>query len=101
MTISLIIRPEAERDLNEAYRWYERQFDGLGQEFVICIDAVLSVIRRTPKISPKIYKDIRRALIRRFPYMAFSTFLSGTRSLSWRFCIPVVTPARSVAWFIE
>jgi len=74
MTISLIIRPEAERDLNEAYRWYEQQFDGLGQEFVICIDAVLSVIRRTPKISPKIYKDIRRALIRRFPYGIFYIF---------------------------
>ena len=71
MTISLVIRLEAEQDLNEAYRWYERQFDGLGREFVICIDAALSVLQRTPKISPKIYKDIRRALIRRFPYGIF------------------------------
>lgn len=71
MTIRLIIRPEAEHDLNEAYRWYERQFKGLGLEFIICIDATLSVIQRTPKIFPMIHKDIRRALIRRFPYGIF------------------------------
>lgn len=71
MIFSLIIRPEAEQDLNEAYRWYEQQLEGLGQEFIICIDAVLSVIHRTPKIFPKIHKDIRRALIRRFPYGIF------------------------------
>lgn len=71
MTIRLIIRPEAEHDLNEAYRWYEQQFKGLGREFIICIDATLSVIQRTPKIFPMIHKDIRRALIRRFPYGIF------------------------------
>lgn len=71
MIYSIVIRPEAERDLNEAYRWYEQQLEGLGQEFIICIDAALSVIQRTPKIFPKIHKDIRRALIRRFPYGIF------------------------------
>jgi plasmid stabilization system protein ParE len=71
MIFSLVIRPEAEQDLNEAYRWYDQQLDGLGREFIICIDAALSVIQRTPKIFPKIHKDIRRALIRRFPYGIF------------------------------
>ncbi len=71
MTISLVIRPEAERDLDEACQWYEQQFKGLGREFIICIDAALSVVHRTPQISPKVHKNIRRALIRRFPYGIF------------------------------
>ncbi|MBI3617843.1 MAG: type II toxin-antitoxin system RelE/ParE family toxin [Candidatus Omnitrophica bacterium] len=71
MIFSLVIRPEAEQDLNEAYRWYDQQLDGLGRELIICLDAALSVIQRTPKIFPKIHKDIRRALIRRFPYGIF------------------------------
>jgi len=34
----VIISPEAEADLTEAYRWYEEQVDGLGSEFLLCVD---------------------------------------------------------------
>jgi hypothetical protein len=47
MVIELIIAPEAEQDLAEAYAWYEGQRSGLGEEFLSCVDACIEAIRRT------------------------------------------------------
>jgi plasmid stabilization system protein ParE len=67
----LIIRPEAEFDLAEAYGWYETHVPGLGSQFLLSIDAALSSIQRTPELYPVIHKNVRRSLIRRFPYSVF------------------------------
>jgi len=34
----VIILPEAEGDLAQAYQWYEKQVVGLGSEFLLCVD---------------------------------------------------------------
>jgi len=39
MAAELIIAPEAEHDLAEAYAWYEGRRVGLGEEFLSCVDA--------------------------------------------------------------
>jgi len=41
VTLPLIIRPEAEEDLSESYGWYERQRPGLGDEFLLRVEAAL------------------------------------------------------------
>ena len=46
----LIVRPEAEADLAEAYGWYEQQVRGLGTEFLLCVDAVMASIERNPQL---------------------------------------------------
>ncbi len=71
MRYTFIIRPEAENDLEAAYDWYERQKEGLGKEFLRCVDAAVSLITRSPQMYSNIHKNIRRALIRRFPYGIF------------------------------
>jgi plasmid stabilization system protein ParE len=71
MTYRLIIRPEAEFDLEDAFAWYESQDPGLGSEFVRSIDACISTIGRNPLAYRLIYQDARRALVRRFPYSIF------------------------------
>jgi plasmid stabilization system protein ParE len=68
MSYKLIIRPEAELDLEEAFAWYESQDSGLGSEFVRAIDTCISGIGRNPLTHGVIYKQARRALVRRFPY---------------------------------
>jgi plasmid stabilization system protein ParE len=67
----LIISPEAEADLIQAYRWYEEQVEGLGSEFLLCVDACIKSISCSPKIYQRVHKNVRRALIRRFPYGVF------------------------------
>ena len=65
------IRPDAEADLNEAYRWHENQREGLGADFSLCFEEALEKVRRNPEIYPLIHKTVRRGLMRRFPYGLF------------------------------
>lgn len=67
----MIIRPEAEADLISARAWYERQREGLGAAFLLCVEEVLERIGRTPEMYIVVYRDIRRALTRRFPYAVY------------------------------
>ena len=71
MKRSLIIRPEAETEMAEAFDWYEARVHGLGSDFLLCLDAVFNSILRNPQQFPQIHKVVRRALIRRFPYEVF------------------------------
>ena len=71
MPRELIIRPEAEAELGEAFEWYESRVQGLGSEFLLAIDATLANILRNPLHHPCVHKAVRRALLRRFPYEIF------------------------------
>jgi len=62
------IRLEAEAEISEAFRWYEDKNEGLGSEFMRALDAGLSYIQRNPTAYPIVHKQMRRALLRRFPY---------------------------------
>jgi plasmid stabilization system protein ParE len=81
MSYSLIIRPEAELDIQEAFEWYEAQTLGLGSEFVRAVDTCLSNIGRNPLAYPRIYEQTRRALLRRFPYGILYVFEQETISV--------------------
>ena len=52
MKKALIVRPDAELDLAEAYSWYEARVSGFGSDFLLSIDASLSSIQRTPEMYP-------------------------------------------------
>ncbi len=71
MTGSLLILPEAKGDIADAYLWYEDQSQGLGMEFLRCVEAALLSIQRTPLLYPIVHESYRRALIRRFPFAIF------------------------------
>lgn len=76
----VIIRPEAESDIADAYQWYESQRKGLGENFLLCIEEALSRISRNPTIYSVIYEEVRRVLIHRFPFGLF--FIVGETSIS-------------------
>jgi toxin ParE1/3/4 len=71
MAAELILAPEAEQDISEAYDWYEQRRPGLGEEFLSCVDACIQHVCRWPEVHATVRKDYRRALVRRFPYAAF------------------------------
>ena len=68
MKYRVIIRPEAENDLKEAFYWYEDKRQGLGYDFLLQVDAGLRFIERNPESCPVEYKGTRKYLIERFPY---------------------------------
>jgi len=77
MSVELIIRPEAEADALQAFRWYNEQVPGLGQEFLDEVDSALEHVRANPEGSRKVYREFRRILTRRFPYAVFYSVQTG------------------------
>ena len=71
MAAELILAPEVEQDIADAYAWYESRRPGLGEEFLSCVDGCIEAIRRTPQIHPVVHENYRRGLVRRFPYAVF------------------------------
>lgn len=71
MTYKLIIRPEAEKDLDDAFSWYEERRKGLGYDFLLQIEAGFRFIEKYPLALTDIYKGVRRYIIKRFPYIIF------------------------------
>jgi len=67
----LTILPQAELDVSDAAAWYEEQRAGLGDEFLDELDSILRRVIKDPLQFPKIKKQIRRALLRRFPYSVY------------------------------
>ena len=68
VSFELVILPDAETDISEAFRWYEARRKGLGLEFLHEIRMIFDGIEDNPLRYPVVYKDARRALPRRFPY---------------------------------
>lgn len=71
MQNKIIIRSIAEKEIHEAFHWYEARRIGLGSDFILCVEEALEKIARNPKQYPIVHKNIRRGLIRRFPYGIF------------------------------
>ncbi len=66
--MNLAFHPEAEEEFNKAIEYYEEIGHRLGYDFAI---EVYSTIQRSialPRAWPVIEGEIRRSLVRRFPY---------------------------------
>ena len=81
MTRRLTILPQAEIDVSDAAAWYEGRRTGLGDEFLNELDSVLRRVIMSPFEFPKIKNNIRRALLRRFPYSAYFAVTTETVEL--------------------
>lgn len=71
MNYSLIIRPKAQAEIREAARWYEKQRKGLGSQFLQSADQAMDGLRSTPKMHAIAIDNVRRKLLRRFPYFLY------------------------------
>lgn len=63
MIYELLIRPEAESDMLEAYAWYEDRRPGLGAQFLQAAESCLERIQRYPLAYAKVEDEVRRALL--------------------------------------
>lgn len=71
MSRTLILTPDAEADLVAAMKWYDDQRDGLGDEVLVCVGEAIATIRRIPLVPRVVFQNLRRVLVRRFPYAVF------------------------------
>lgn len=68
MGYELIVRPEAENDIKDAFEWYEQRQQGLGYNFILQIDEGIALIQQNPYLHPDEYRGVRKYIIKRFPY---------------------------------
>ena len=67
----LLIRPEARAEAAEAAAWYEARETGLGRDFLRTFRAATDLLRRNPQHYQTVFAEMRRVLLRRFPYGVF------------------------------
>jgi plasmid stabilization system protein ParE len=63
--------PAAEAELQEAQDWYDTRVEGLGDRFFAAVDALLPRIGDNPEQFPTAYTNLRRVMVRRFPYALY------------------------------
>ena len=64
----VIFTRTASAELIDAQDWYENEAPGLGRRFRQAVEAVIERMSASPRQFPAIHKNVRRALLRRFPY---------------------------------
>jgi hypothetical protein len=66
--VTFSFHPEAESEFNRAIDYYEEIEPGLGYDFAIEVYSAIQRAVSFPKAWPIIDGEVRRALVRRFPF---------------------------------
>ena len=73
-----VVLPEAERDLGEAFSWYEKRQAGIGHEFMAEVGNVFQHLRRSPTIHAIVRGNVRRTYVHRYPYVVYYRVVGST-----------------------
>ena len=73
----LEFHPSTTGDVREATSYYDKQRAGLGVRFLQQLDQALAQVAHSPLLFPVVEHDIRRALVKRFPYTILFRVLDG------------------------
>lgn len=76
--LELRIRPDAVNDIDSASRWYRDQRDELADDFRRRVAETMTRIRTSPELYPRVYGELRRAAVQRFPYGVFYSLEKDT-----------------------
>jgi hypothetical protein len=77
LAVRIVLVPAAEAEFEQSRMWYENRRAGLGIEFAEEVDACLERIRRNPESYPRLKKDYRQAIVKRFPFAIYYEFSSS------------------------
>lgn len=70
MRLAIVVRPQAQAEIQTAYDWYEGASAGLGERFLLEVDSIFGRVSENPKSFPTAF-GFRRAVISKFPYCAY------------------------------
>ncbi len=68
MSFEIVLRREANVELDEIFIWYEQQKVGLGLDFINEFEATINRITCNPYYASYIELDARSASLKKFPY---------------------------------
>jgi hypothetical protein len=67
MSYRLVIKPLAEKDITELYTWYNKEREGLGDNFLDELERSLEYVEMNPEQYQIRYKEVRMTKINLFP----------------------------------
>ena len=68
MSLPVVLRDEAQAEFDAAFDWYDTKRAGLGPEFAAEVQKVFDRIATHPRMHQTMFADVRKAVVRRFPY---------------------------------
>ena len=71
LTLTVVFRVSADAKVIATKTWYDYQRHGLGDEFTRSQESAVNRIARNQLAAPAVHKDVRRVLLKRFPYSVF------------------------------
>jgi plasmid stabilization system protein ParE len=69
MSLPIRLLPEARAEFDNDVDRYELQQPGLGLDFVAKVRDVFRRIAANPRLHAVVYRDVRKAVVKRFPYI--------------------------------
>ena len=69
MSRRVYLRPEAEEEIGQAAEWYDERGLGLGSAFLDEVSRTIDDLLSAPERYPIVDASIRKAVLRRFPYL--------------------------------
>lgn len=69
MIRSVVLAEAAREDIENARRWYRARNEALGRDFARAVRSAIASVGQFPERHPLAHQNVRRALLRRFPYM--------------------------------
>lgn len=71
MILPVVFRRRSQQDLGAGFDWYEEQRLGLGDEFLSAVQSTLGNIEQFPEMFVSVHRNVRRAIVSRFPFAVF------------------------------
>ncbi len=76
MSLPVILRPEAEADVQDAFDQLEAVRGGLGKQFLARLRKVLLRIEEMPELHGKVWEDVRATRLKQFRYIVYFVVLT-------------------------
>jgi plasmid stabilization system protein ParE len=77
MSVEVHFFSRAEKNIADAFSYYENESQGLGEAFLMVVEDAIKNISDFPAMYQKVYGDVRRARVHRFPYGVFYLYEQG------------------------
>lgn len=71
MSLRPVFKPAARQEYREAADWYDARDPGRGKLFRTAVRYQLDRITADPRIHAKVHQDVRKAVVRGYPYNVF------------------------------
>ena len=71
MSLPVVLDPEAQAEFDDGYDSYEGRQSGLGEQFADAVQVVLDRIGRQPRAHQAVFGDVRRAVVKGYPYCVY------------------------------